>query len=129
MMGGGPGKHRGVHLCRTVNKPILPITAFGGAAEEIFAPELKNFDKNYGRRITRESYPLLDEQFPDSIDELVANIVGLCSRPSTSNAVFGVMAYRKELADSWHTIKRVVQDYNFDCERMDMVPDTDRTFP
>jgi hypothetical protein len=47
VMGGGPATHRVIHLSRLAGKPILPISAFGGAAEEAFRTEWDRFDRVY----------------------------------------------------------------------------------
>lgn len=129
IVGGGPGTLRGAHLCALDKKPLLPVTAFGGASEEVFSSELKKFEKNYGGRVDRDQYTVLDEQFPKDLDALANSVLDLSSRLATGNSVFVIMAYRKELDDTFGTIQRVVKDYGYDCERMDRVADTDRIFP
>ncbi len=41
---------------RRPGKPILSVTAFGGAAQEAFGTESARFDALYGGRVTRDRY-------------------------------------------------------------------------
>lgn len=129
LVGGGPGSLRGAHLASLANKPLLPVTAFGGAAEEVFAKELREFDSHYAGKLEKGAYTVLDEQFPESYEQLAQSITELASRMATGNSVFVIMAYRKEMDDTFNTIRRVVREFGYDCERMDKVADTERIFP
>ena len=64
VMGGGPKTLRAANLCRLANKPLVPITALGGAATEVFETELRRFSEYYEGRVSRDQYALLDAQNP-----------------------------------------------------------------
>jgi hypothetical protein len=127
-MGGGPGSHRALHLCRLAKKPILPITAFGGAAEEAFATELDQFDEVYRGRVPKESYTVLDTQYPEDMGELASAAVELASRIVSGNSVFIVMSFKPETDDTFNTLCRVVEDFDFDWDRTDQDPTTARIY-
>src|SRR5262249_9598537 len=60
VMGGGAATHRVVNLSRLVGKPILPVAAFGGAAEEAFHTEWSRFDAVYGGRVLKDDFAVLN---------------------------------------------------------------------
>ena len=128
VMGGGPATHRVVHLTRLVGKPILPITAFGGAAKEAFRTEWNHFDSFYGARVPRDEYAILNTALPDDFDELARRMVALLSNIVTGNKVFVVMSFRRESDDTYRTIDRVCKAYRFEAERTDKDATTDRIY-
>jgi hypothetical protein len=133
VMGGGPATHRVVHLSRMMDKPILPVTAFGGAAEEAFRTETARFEAFYGRRVTRDDYAVLNTAIealdgPEAIERLAASVVSLVSKIVSGNDIFVVMAFREESDDTYHTIERVCRSYDFKAHRTDKDPTTDRIY-
>ncbi|MGH6902290.1 MAG: hypothetical protein ACREIR_06075 [Geminicoccaceae bacterium] len=133
VMGGGPSTHRVIHLSRMAGKPILPVTAFGGAAEEAFGTESARFDAVYGGRITKDDYAVLNTALealegPDAFARLAASVVSLASKIVSGNDIFVVMAFREESDDTYHTIERVCASYDFKAQRTDKDPTTDRIY-
>jgi hypothetical protein len=129
VVGGGPGTLRGAHLSSLASKPLLPVTAFGGAAVEIFHKELSKFDQYYSGKLSKDTYTALDEQFPDDLGKLAESVLEMATRITSGNSVFVIMGYDKKLDDTFHTVRRVVMDFEYECDRMDMVADTERIFP
>jgi hypothetical protein len=128
VMGGGPATHRVVHLTRLVGKPILPITAFGGAAKEAFRTEWAKFESFYGGRVQRDEYAILDMAVSDEFDELARRVIALLSNIVTGNKVFVVMSFRRESDDTYGTIDRVCKAYRFEADRTDKDAATDRIY-
>ena len=128
-IGGGPGTHRAIHLTRLINKPILPITAFGGAAIEAFATECNRFEKAYGGRISKVEYSVLDTQFPDDVADLANRAIDLAEKIVEGNSVFVVMAFREDLDDTCDTISRVAGQYGYNFTRTDREQTTARIYP
>lgn len=128
VMGGGPATHRVVHLTRLVGKPILPITAFGGAAKEAFRTEWSHFDSAYGARVPRDEYAILDAVSSDNFDEFARQVVALLSKIVTGNKVFVVMSFRRESDDTFGTIDRACKAYKFEASRTDKDATTDRIY-
>jgi hypothetical protein len=133
VMGGGPSTHRAVHLARLAGKPILPISAFGGAAQEAFRTEWARFDDAYGGRAARDDFAVLNTALealdqPHAFDALARNIVTLFSRIVFGNDIFVVMSFREESDDTYNTIARVCRAYGFDPERTDKASTTDRIY-
>lgn len=128
VMGGGPATHRVVHLTRMAGKPILPITAFGGAAKEAFRTEWGRFDSVYRMRVPRDEYAILDTALPNDFDELARGIVALLSKIVTGNQVFVVMSFRRETDDTYGAIDRVCRAYGLEPDRTDKDATTDRIY-
>ncbi len=128
VMGGGPGTHRVTHLSRLAGKPILPITAFGGAAVEAFKTESDRFDDFYKGRVSRDEFTVLDTAMPDDFDELSHAIVALVSKLVSGNSVFIVMTFRDESEDTYAAIERVCKAYRFEPDRSDKSGTTDRIY-
>ncbi len=127
VVGGGPGTHRVTHLSRLAGKPILPITAFGGAAAEAFHTELDRFDKVYKGRVSRDEYTVLDTVAPND-DELAATVVALVSRLVSGDKVFVVMTFRDESEDTYAAIERACRAFEFQPDRTDKSATTNRIY-
>lgn len=128
VMGGGAGTHRVTHLSRLAGKPILPITAFGGAAKEAFETELQRFDSVYKGRVARDDYTVLDTVMPDDFDWLAQSVVALVSRLVSGNKVFVVMTFRDDSMDTYGVIERACKAYNLEPDRTDKSATTERIF-
>ena len=124
VMGGGASTHRVIHLSRLTGKPILPITAFGGAAQEAFRTEWARLDAVYGGRVAKDDFaslntPLEALETPHAFDDLAAAVMTLTSKIVLGNKVFVVMSFRRESDDTYNTIKRACQAYGFEPDRTD----------
>jgi hypothetical protein len=114
-------------------KPILPIAAFGGAAEEAFRTELTRFASIYGGRIEKEDYAVLNTAIevledPKAVEQLAARVVSLVLKIVRGNEVFIVMSFREESDDTYHTIERVCASYEFKASRTDKDASTGRIY-
>lgn len=69
LVGGGPGSLGGAHLASLANTPLLPVTAFGGAAEEVFAKELRDFGYDC-ERMDKIVVAQKDSQLPFDINDI-----------------------------------------------------------
>ena len=133
VMGGGPATHRVLHLSRMAGKAILPLAAFGGAAQEAFRTEWSRFDAAYGGRVSKDDYAVLNTA-PEALDQarafdgLAANLVALLSKIVLGNNIFVVMSFREESEDTYNTIRRACQAYGFEPDRTDKSATTDRIY-
>lgn len=128
VLGGGPKTLRAANLCRMAGKPLLPITALGGATREVFQRELSRFSDKYEGRVSRDRYSIIDSQNPKDFDTLAADVVALAARLVGGNSVFIIMTFREESEDTFSTIKDVVEDAGMKWERTDQDPTTDRIY-
>jgi hypothetical protein len=133
VMGGGPATHRVIHLSRMVGKPILPVTAFGGAANEAFRTEIERFETVYAGRVKRGDFDILNTALaaldgPEAFDRLAATVISLAARIVSGNDVFVVMSFREESDDTYHTIERVCRSYDFTAQRTDKDASTSRIY-
>jgi nucleoside 2-deoxyribosyltransferase len=133
VMGGGPATHRVIHLSRLAGKPIFPISAFEGAAEEAFRTEWDRFDKVYGGRVTKDDYAVLNTALQVleercAFERLAASIILLIAQVVCGNNVFVVMSFLDECDDTYNTIDRVCRSYQLKAERTDKDATSDRIY-
>jgi hypothetical protein len=133
VMGGGAATHRVVHLSRLSGKPILAVTAFGGAAREAFHTEWSRFDKIYGGRVRKDDFAELNTapealDDPGAFDRLASSVVALLGRIVLGNDVFVVMSFREKSDDTYNTIARVCRTYGFEPDRTDKAATTERIY-
>jgi hypothetical protein len=133
VMGGGLATHRVIHLSRLAGKPILPISAFGGAAEEAFRTEWDRFDRVYAGRVTKDDYAVLNTALavlekPDAFERLATGIILLIAQVVCGNNVFVIMSFLNECEDTYNTIERVCRSYQFNAQRTDKDATTDRIY-
>ncbi len=128
-MGGDAATHRAFHLTRMSKKPILPITAFGGAAVEAYSTEYGRFDKMYGGRISKEEFSLLDMQFPENLGELARSVISLAEKIVVGNSIFVAMPFREALDETFDTIASVAECFDYGLTRTDREHTTGRIYP
>ena len=128
VLGGGRKTLRAVHLARLANKPLVPITALGGAAVEVFEMELRRFSEFYEGRVSRDQYSLLDAQSHGDFSAIALEAVKLASQLATGNSVFIAMTFRDESEDTFSAIKDVCEKRGLEWNRTDQDPATDRIY-
>src|SRR5262249_28438059 len=60
MVAGFEGTFSAANWARIAEKPVLPVTAFGGAAAKIYQGEFDQFDEKYAPRIEKLDYEELN---------------------------------------------------------------------
>lgn len=130
MMGGYQGTHRAANWARIANKPILPISRFGGASRDIYNSELNHFSNKYASKIAQSDYENLADVGSD-LELLATNVVSLCENIKTSNDVFVIMSFSDDdaLEDAYDTFQTVCNDANYKCSRVDDSSDVTRIVP
>jgi hypothetical protein len=130
LIGGFDGTLRAANWARIARKPLLPLTAFGGAAEKIYAQELNDFDQKYAGLVEPLEYEQLNSYKPDW-SEHATDLLALAEKVAESRRVLVVMSYadRPELVDAYETIKAVVEGMKYRCERVTEENAADRILP
>jgi hypothetical protein len=132
LIGGFEGTFRAANWARIAGKPLLPSTAFGGAAEKIYARELNDFDRKYAGLVERLEYEQLNSVKSDW-SEHATDLLALAEKVAESHSVLVIMSYadRAELVDTYETIKSVVEGetLKFRCERITEENAGDRILP
>jgi hypothetical protein len=120
LVGGFDGTFRAANWARIANKPLLPVTAFGGAAEKIFQQELNEFDRRYAGRLDKLEYQELNRIETDQAKR-AERIVSLAERMASSNSVCVIMSYsmRADLEDAFESFQAVCQEFKYKCERVE----------
>jgi hypothetical protein len=130
LVGGFQGTYRAANWGRIAKKPLLPFTAFGGAAEKIYDQELNDFDEKYAGFVTRLEYADLNSVKNDWTEH-AANLVALAEKMATSRSVLVLMAYsgRSDLEDAFDSYKQVCMELGYECERINEESAGERILP
>jgi len=133
LVGGYEGTFRAANWARIAGKPLLPFTAFGGAADKIYEQELSEFELKYAGLVERLEYEQLNSFKDDDWDAHATDLLALAEKVAESRSVLVIMSYadRPELEDTYETFKAVVQGKPFDyrCERVTQESAGDRILP
>jgi hypothetical protein len=119
ILGGTEGTMRAANWARIENKPLLPVTAFGGAAVEVYNEELKAFDDNYAARINQSDYELLNQSYVDW-KKLAKNVISLAERLMSSRDVFVIMSFSGDpkLEDAYDSFMEICAEFQYKCSRV-----------
>jgi hypothetical protein len=130
LVGGFEGTYRAANWARIANKPLLPFTAFGGAAAQIYTQELNAFDTKYAGLVDRLEYEQLNSLKTDW-NEHAAAIISLAEKVAESRYVIVVMSYadRPDLVDAYDSFQQVVHELGYECERVSDKNAPDRIVP
>jgi hypothetical protein len=132
LVGGYEGTFRAANWARIARKPLLPFTAFGGAAEKIYAQELNDFDHKYAGLVESLEYEQLNS-FKNDWAAHATDLLALAEKVAESRWVLVIMSYadRPDLVDAYESFKAVVEGTPFDyrCERVTQENAGDRILP
>jgi hypothetical protein len=130
LIGGGQGTFRAANWGRIAKKPLLPFTAFGGAAAKIYEQELNEFEDKYAGSVTKLEYAELNSVKSDWSAH-AESIVALAEKVATSRAVLVLMAYsaRPDLEDAFDSFKHVCDELGYECERVNEENAGERILP
>ena len=119
LVGGFEGTFRAANWARIAQKPLLPFTAFGGAAEKIYTEELNHFDQKYAGLVELLEYEQLNSVKSDW-HERATDLLALAEKVAESRSVLVIMSYadHPELIDAYETFKAVAESLDYQCERV-----------
>jgi hypothetical protein len=130
LVGGFEGTFRAANWARIAGKPLLPFTAFGGAAEKIYEQEFNDFDQKYAGLVERLEYEQLNSVKSDW-NQHAMDLLALAEKVAESRWVLVIMSYadRPDLVDAYQTFKAVVEGAGYRCERVTEENARDRILP
>jgi hypothetical protein len=130
LIGGFEGTFRAANWARIARKPLLPFTAFGGAAEKIYVQELNDFDQKYAGLVEPLEYEQLNS-VKSSWSEHATDLLALAEKVAESRWVLVIMSYadRPDLVDAYETFKVVAEGMGYRCERVTEENAGDRILP
>jgi predicted Rossmann-fold nucleotide-binding protein len=130
LVSGSKGTMCAANWARIANKPVLPVAAFGGAAQQTYVEELKDFDSKYSDRIDQSQYEVLNMVSSDW-EKLAAEVISLAERIVSSKNVFVVMSFSNtpQLEDAYESFREVCEEYQYECNRVDNTTTTERIIP
>jgi hypothetical protein len=116
LVGGFEGTHKAANWARIAKKPLLPITRFGGTAEEVYSEELDDFENRYGAHVSKGEFENL-AQLKSPLPAFAKTVVSLAEKTRTSRSVFVVMSFadKPELTDALESFKSVCKEYGYEC--------------
>jgi hypothetical protein len=119
LLGGFDGTFRAANWGRIAKKPLLPFTAFGGAAAKIYEDEANEFDAKYAGLVERLEYEELNTVRADWARH-AQNVVQLAEKVAASRLVVAIMSYadRPDLNDAYYTMQQVAADLGYECLRV-----------
>jgi hypothetical protein len=130
LIGGFEGTFRAANWARIAQKPLLPFTAFGGAAEKIYAQELNDFEHKYAGLLEPLQYEQLNSVKSDWAEH-ATDLLALAEKVAESRSVVVVMSYaaRPELVDTYETFKVTTEAMKYRCERVTQENAGERILP
>ena len=130
IVGGKEGTLCAVNWARIANKPLLPVTAFGGAGKTTFTEELKEFDKKYAEFIDKSQYEILN-QVSNNLKQIAQDVVSLAARINVSKQVLVLMSFAQDpkLEDAYESFKDVCRQFDYQCIKIDDSTTMDRIVP
>jgi hypothetical protein len=133
LVGGFEGTYRAANWTRIAKKPLLPITRFGGTAEQVYREELDDFER-YRGRISKADYQNLT-QLKSPLDDFAKRVVLLAQMAQASRDVFVIMSFSEDpelgpdLEDVLESYKAVCSEFDYKCERVDDASNVPRILP
>ena len=130
IVGGLEGTLCAANWARIDKKPLLPVTIFGGAAEEVYNEEIKEFYEKYSENMDKFQYEILN-QISYDCKKIAGDVISLASRIISSSRVFVAMSFSEEpkLADAFESFKDVCKERGYDCDLVKDLPAVDRILP
>ncbi len=130
VVGGFDGTFRAANWARIAKKPLLPFTAFGGAAEKIYAQELNEFEEKYAGRVERLEYEQLNSVKSDW-DERATDLVALAEKIAESRSALVIMSYggAADIEDAFDSFVDVCEELGYRCERVTQENAGERILP
>ncbi len=130
LVGGFEGTFRAANWARIAKKPLLPFTAFGGAAERIYTQELNDFDQKYSGLVDQLEYEQLNSVKSDW-EEHAADLIALAEKVAESRTVLVLMSYAglTDVEDAFDSFVQVCKELGYRCERLTEENAADRILP
>jgi hypothetical protein len=130
LIGGFEGTFRAANWARIAKKPLLPFTAFGGAAAKIYEEEVNDFDAKYAGLVERLDYEELNTVKADW-PRRAESVVSLAEKVAASRLVLVIMSYsdRPELDDAYYTFEQVTSELGYVCRKVSEANTEGRILP
>jgi hypothetical protein len=130
VVGGKEGTLCAANWARIGKKPLLPVTAFGGAGATAFAEEIRDFNIKYSDRVERSQYEVLN-RIPSDLVRLAHDVIALAARIQASTSVFAIMAFNGDLKllDAYDTFQEACGEFSYQCAKIDDASEVERIVP
>jgi len=122
VIGGSEGTLRSANWARIADKPLLPVTVFGGVAVDVYNEEIKEFDRipMYAERVNKNDYELLNQVSKD-FGKIAKDVVSLAELLLSSKEVFVIMSFSRDpkLEDAYDSFTEICKEFQYECTRVD----------
>ncbi|MEO6639130.1 MAG: hypothetical protein ABIN25_12705 [Ginsengibacter sp.] len=127
IVGGKEGTNCAANWARINGKSLLPVTLFGGAANEIYFQELDKFELKYAGIIAKSDYEILNQVSSDS-GKVAKDAVSLAGRTIASNQVFIIMSFSEDAAliDACDSFQEIAEEFSYVAEKINNSNAVDR---
>lgn len=109
------------------DKPLLPVTYFGGYAVAIYKQEFKKIKEKYGARLKEDEYEILKQHLAfEEVDwkEQTHKIISLAKKIHSSDTALVIMSYseksknKKSLDNLYKSFDEVCSQFDYTCKRV-----------
>lgn len=132
VIGGSEGTLRAANWARIAEKPLLPVTVFGGVAVDVYSEEINDFERipMYAERINKSDYELLNQVSKD-FEKIAKDIVSLAELLLSSKEVFVIMSFSPDpkLEDAYDSFTEICKEFQYECTRVDTAHLAERIIP
>jgi hypothetical protein len=128
---GYTGVARAAHWAAFSNKPLLPVTYFGGAAAQVYKQEYESFDQKYADRLDETDYLELSA-LPSDWPTQAAKVVRIAEKIASSKQVVALMSFtpgKSELEDLLSNYQLACEKFGFKCSIVSDKTVRDRILP
>lgn len=127
LCGGGDGTLVAANWARIAGKPLLPLVAFGGAAERLYLAELERFAHPF---VPAARFELLG-RLGTPAAQLAADVVGLAQALAQPREVAVLMSYAGDplLEAAFGAVQRVCAAQGYHADRVDQANTLGRIVP
>lgn len=129
LVGGFEGTLRAANWARIAGKPLLPFTALGGAAQQVYTQELDRFADRYEGLVDRLEYEQLNAL--KAWEDHAIDLIALAEKVASSRTAMVAMSHadRPELHDVWDSFDTVVCELGYKCTRVTQATAGERILP
>jgi hypothetical protein len=125
---GHEGTFIAANWARISGIPVLGVSAFGGAARELYAFERSNLAKKFGRAVTQEEFAVLNQDTMD-MDKLASDVMNLAEHIVIPNSVFPILPFSMPYVDVKDTFETCCYEAGLKLDDIEQDATTARIIP
>ncbi len=129
LVAGAIDTERAANWARITQKPLLPVSRYGGAAEANYFEELHSFEQRYAGRLPKTEFENLSQTTSEAA-AFARTVVSLAVKIQPKSAMV-IMSFANvpDLEDVYHTYRQVCSELGYSCSRIDEERSVPRILP